>query len=114
MLRVTHSTSRYTFKPDPYSSHSVMLEWLGQGQGRMLLDVGAADGLLSRRFTERGWRVTGLEYDPVAAQAASRWCERVVVANLDREIPSSRTSTTSSCTATCSSTSRTRFASSPA
>jgi 2-polyprenyl-3-methyl-5-hydroxy-6-metoxy-1,4-benzoquinol methylase len=87
MLRVTHSASRYTFKPDPYSSHSVMLEWLGQGQGRTLLDVGAADGLLSRRFTEHGWRVTGLECDPVAAQAASRWCERVVVANLDREIP---------------------------
>ncbi|MBI1736753.1 MAG: class I SAM-dependent methyltransferase [Candidatus Rokubacteria bacterium] len=79
--------SRYTFKPDPYSSHSVMLGWLGQGHGRRLLDVGAADGLLSRRFTERGWRVTGVESDPIAAQAGSKWCERMVVANLDRDTP---------------------------
>jgi 2-polyprenyl-3-methyl-5-hydroxy-6-metoxy-1,4-benzoquinol methylase len=85
--RVSEVPSRYTFKPDPYSSHSVMLRWLGEGRGRTLLDVGAADGLLSRRFTERGWRVTGIECDPAAAQAGARWCERMVVANLDRQTP---------------------------
>src|SRR5438094_6209669 len=63
--------SRYTLKGDPYSSHSVILDWLGDGRGRRLLDVGAADGLLSRRLTERGWKVTGLEADPAAAAAAA-------------------------------------------
>lgn len=78
---------RYEFKPDPYSSHSVMLRWLGEGHGRTLLDVGAADGLLSRKLTARGWRVTGIECDPALAQAGEAHCERMIVANLDREIP---------------------------
>jgi 2-polyprenyl-3-methyl-5-hydroxy-6-metoxy-1,4-benzoquinol methylase len=84
---VTVSLTRYQFKPDPYSSHSVILRWVGQGRGRRLLDVGAADGLLSGKLTARGWRVTGLEVDPGLAQAAGRYCEQVVVANLDRGVP---------------------------
>lgn len=87
MTRVAEEVSRYQFKPDAYSSHSVILRWLADGHGRGLLDVGAADGLLSRPFTERGWRVTGIECDPAAAQAGARWCERMVVANLDRDVP---------------------------
>ncbi|MBI2205036.1 MAG: class I SAM-dependent methyltransferase [Candidatus Rokubacteria bacterium] len=84
---MAEEVSRYRFKPDAYSSHSVILRWLEDGGGRRLLDVGAADGLLSRPFTERGWRVTGIECDPAAAQAGARWCEHMVVANLDRAVP---------------------------
>jgi len=65
----------------------VILRWLGPGAGRSLLDVGAADGLLSRPLADLGWRVTGVERDPVLAQSGARWCERMVLANLDREIP---------------------------
>ena len=79
--------SRYTLKDDPYSSHSVILDWLGDGRGRRLLDVGAADGLLSRLLTERGWKVTGLEADPAAAAAGAAHCERMIVADLDAGIP---------------------------
>ena len=79
--------SRYTLKTDPYSSHSVILDSLGEGHGRRLLDVGAADGLLSRRLTERGWKVTGLEADPVAARAGAAHCERMIVADLDTGLP---------------------------
>lgn len=79
--------SRYTLKDDPYSSHSIIVDWLGEGRGRRLLDVGAADGLLSRLLTERGWKVTGLEADPVAAAAAAVHCERIVVADLDAGVP---------------------------
>ena len=79
--------SRYSLKTDPYSSHSVILGWLAAGRGRRLLDVGAADGLLSRHLTERGWRVTGLEADPDAAQAGAGHCERMIVADLNQETP---------------------------
>src|SRR5438874_7623763 len=79
--------SRYTLKTDPYSSHSVILDSLGEGHGRRLLDVGAADGLLSRRLTERGWKVTGLEADAVAARAGAERCERMVVSDLDTGLP---------------------------
>src|SRR5690348_2005537 len=79
--------SRYTLKNDPYSSHSVILDWLGEGRGRRLLDVGAADGLLARHLTARGWKVTGLETDPIAAAAGAVHCERMIVADLDAGVP---------------------------
>ena len=81
------ASPRYMLKPDPHSSHSVILRWLGEGRGRRLLDVGAADGLLSRQLTERGWRVTAIEGDPALAQAGARHCGRMITVNLDREIP---------------------------
>lgn len=80
-------TPRYVLKPEPHSSHSIILGWLGEGRGRRILDVGAADGLLSRRLTERGWRVTGIEGDPALAQAGAPHCERMITANLNREVP---------------------------
>ena len=80
-------TRRYTLKPDPHSSHSVMLAWLGAGHGRRLLDVGAADGLLSRHLSDAGWRVTGIEADRELAAAGRAFCERMVVADLDRDVP---------------------------
>jgi 2-polyprenyl-3-methyl-5-hydroxy-6-metoxy-1,4-benzoquinol methylase len=84
---VTAHASRYTLKPDPHSSHSVILRWLGDGHGRRVLDVGAADGVLSRHLTARGWKVTALEADPAAAAAAQPHCERVIVADLAAGVP---------------------------
>jgi 2-polyprenyl-3-methyl-5-hydroxy-6-metoxy-1,4-benzoquinol methylase len=63
------------------------LRWLGEGRGRRLLDVGAADGLLSRQLMACGWRVTAIEGDPALAQVGARYCERMITLNLDREIP---------------------------
>ena len=79
--------SRYTLKTDPHSSHSVILSWLGEGRGRRLLDVGAADGLLSRHLTARGWTVTAIEADPALAAAGAAHCERMLVADLNRGVP---------------------------
>ena len=84
---MTTARARYTLKADPHSSHSVILRWLGQGHGRRLLDVGAADGLLARELSARGWRVTGIEADPAAAKLGADACERMLVADLDRETP---------------------------
>ncbi len=86
-MPVRATRPRYEFKPDRHSSHSMIVRWLGEGRGRPLLDVGAADGLLARPLTAAGWRVTGLERDPAAAQSGARWCEHMIVANLDRAIP---------------------------
>lgn len=77
----------YALKTDPWSSHAVILRWAGPGNGRRLLDVGAADGLLSRHFRAAGWRVTGIESNPAAARIAASHCERVLVADLDHELP---------------------------
>ncbi len=73
----------YTFKADPHSSHAIVLDWLGDGRGRRVLDVGAADGLLARHLSARGWRVTGIERDPALAEAAQAHVERLVRADLE-------------------------------
>ena len=78
---------RYTLKRDPFSSHSIILDWLADGHGRRLLDVGAADGLLGRHLTERGWKVTGIEADPAMAAVGGAHCERMLVADLNRGVP---------------------------
>ena len=46
------ATSVYQFKGDPYSSHSVILSHLREGEGRRLLDVGAATGYLAERVAD--------------------------------------------------------------
>jgi SAM-dependent methyltransferase len=77
----------YAFKADPHSSHGLMLQWLGEGGNRRLLDVGAADGLLARHLAARGWRVTGIESDAALADAGAAHCERVIHVDLNRGLP---------------------------
>jgi len=79
--------SPYRLKADPYSSHSVILRHLPAGAGKKALDVGAAEGYLAEILTARGFEVTCLERDPGLAAAAAGKCRRVVVADLERELP---------------------------
>lgn len=79
--------ARYQLKDDPYSSHSVILSFLGEGAGRRLLDVGAADGFLAEILTARGWVVTALERDRSLAEQARGKCATVVVADLAEGVP---------------------------
>jgi SAM-dependent methyltransferase len=79
--------SPYQFKADPYSSHSVILSLLGEGHGRTLLDVGAAQGFLSEMLSLRGYKVTALEGNPTLAEAAVGKCHKVVMANLNQRLP---------------------------
>ena len=76
------SGSPYQLKDDPYSSHSVVLSLLGQGDGRRALDAGAADGFLAELMTGLGWTVTALERDPVQAERARGRCHEVIVADV--------------------------------
>ena len=84
---VEHSVQPYQLKRDPYSSHSVILALLGEGRGRKLLDIGAAQGDMAQLLTERGFEVTALEGDPTLAAMAQGKCHKVVVANLDGDLP---------------------------
>lgn len=75
-------SSPYQFKDDPYSSHRVMIALLGEGEGRRLLDAGAADGFLAELLTGHGWIVTALERDPIQADRARGRCHEVIVGDL--------------------------------
>jgi len=82
------TTLRYVAKEqDRFSSHSLILARAGEGRGRRLLDVGAAQGMLAERFTERGFEVTCIEGDPELAEMSRPKCHRMIVADLDAPVP---------------------------
>jgi SAM-dependent methyltransferase len=81
------SGAPYRLKDDPYSSHSIILDRLGEGRGRRALDVGAADGYLAERLTAAGWKVTAVERDAAQAERAAARCEQALAVDLERELP---------------------------
>jgi len=81
------SASPYQLKDDPYSSHGVILSMLGRGEGRRVLDAGAADGFLAERLTGLGWTVTAVERDPVQGERARGKCHEVIIADLAEVAP---------------------------
>src|SRR4051794_10755635 len=63
------------------NSHTLMVELVG-GDKRVL-DVGCATGYLARVLGERGCTVSGLEADPIAAEEARPYLERLVVGDVE-------------------------------
>jgi len=63
------------------NSHTLMVELVGHG--KRVLDVGCGTGDLAEALAERGCRVTGVEIDPEAARQAEKYCERVIVGDVE-------------------------------
>lgn len=77
------STKYYDAEFDPEAlnnSHALMVALVGTGQ--RVLDAGCATGYLARELVERGNHVSGVEYDPAAAEQAQPHVERLVVGDL--------------------------------
>jgi len=51
--------------------------------GARVLDVGCASGYLAERYAARGCRVFGIESDAANAERARRFCESVVVGDIE-------------------------------
>ena len=77
---------RYPVKESPYSSHSVILSLVGEGQGRSLLDVGCADGTMAQEFSKAGWDVTGIEPFSDDAQRARERGVRVLDLSIEEAV----------------------------
>jgi GT2 family glycosyltransferase/2-polyprenyl-3-methyl-5-hydroxy-6-metoxy-1,4-benzoquinol methylase len=52
-------------------------------ENRQVLDVGCATGSVAQALTERGCRVVGIEIDPIAAKQAERFCDEVIVGDVE-------------------------------
>ncbi|HEV3474179.1 MAG TPA: glycosyltransferase [Actinomycetota bacterium] len=53
------------------------------GRDKKVLDVGPATGYVARALRQRRCRVTGIEVDAEAAAAAARFCERMIVGDVE-------------------------------
>lgn len=74
------------FNERRHRAHMKLLD--AAGSGKRVLEVGCSTGYLTERLVQRGNTVVGLELDPDAAREAERWCEWVLVGDLERmELP---------------------------
>jgi 2-polyprenyl-3-methyl-5-hydroxy-6-metoxy-1,4-benzoquinol methylase len=86
-LATVWSQASYQFKCDQYSSHAVILNRAGEGKGKRLLDVGAAEGYLAELFRSSEFEVVCLEGNPFFVTALRNKNFQVVHADLDLPVP---------------------------
>lgn len=73
-------------EPEPadglaHDAHSIAV--LSIPPGSRVLDVGTGLGIVARQLAERSCKVVGIEQNKQSAKVAARWCERVVVGDLE-------------------------------
>ena len=69
------------FNPNPYGSHMKLLDLVDKN--KVVLDVGCATGQLAKRLKEKGCKVYGIEIDEDAAKIARKYCEDVIVGDIE-------------------------------
>ncbi len=69
------------FDPTPYRTHRRTLGFLRPGT--RVLEVGSGSGALTERIQAMGCTVVGIERDPEAAEKARRFCEDVLVGDIE-------------------------------
>lgn len=63
------------------TSHAQLIRLTGRN--KKVLEVGPATGYITEVLAQRGCNVTCIEKDPTAAELAQRFCERMIVANVE-------------------------------
>jgi 2-polyprenyl-3-methyl-5-hydroxy-6-metoxy-1,4-benzoquinol methylase len=71
-----------TLDDSPGSAHTLVMELVPEGA--KVLDVGCATGYMARALVDkRSCRVTGIEISEEAGQQARRYCERVIIGDVE-------------------------------
>lgn len=65
------------FDPNPYGTHMKVLNLVGKN--KRVLEIGCATGQISRRLSENGCEVVGVEFDEASALVAQRFCKNVIM-----------------------------------
>lgn len=69
------------FDPNSYRSHQKILQMVGKD--KKVLEVGCATGYISKRLQENGCTVVGVEIDRESALEARKYCNEVIVGNVE-------------------------------
>jgi 2-polyprenyl-3-methyl-5-hydroxy-6-metoxy-1,4-benzoquinol methylase len=64
------------------SSHSLIIELTGENKN--VLEVGTSTGYMSRILKEMGNTVTGIEIDREAAKIAERYCDSLIIGDIEK------------------------------
>lgn len=72
----------YEFDESIYGSHIKIIDSVGKD--KKVLDVGCNKGYLAKRFKENGCRVVGIEADHQSAQFAKKFCDEVIIADVEK------------------------------
>jgi 2-polyprenyl-3-methyl-5-hydroxy-6-metoxy-1,4-benzoquinol methylase len=79
------SAARYDFEEIDLESESVHADVVRLvGKDARVLELGPATGYMSKALVGRGCTVVGIELDEAMAERAKRFCERVIVGDLDK------------------------------
>ena len=74
-------TAYVPFNERRHRAHAKLLEAVGSG--KRVLELGCSSGYLAKPLSERGNTVVGVELDAEAAREAERWCEHVIVGDVE-------------------------------
>jgi len=81
---MTTPASRYDYRFDPSGDSTAAQVCRMVGHNKNVLELGCAAGAMSAVLAGHyQCRVTGVEYDPTAAESARAYCQEVLVASLD-------------------------------
>lgn len=67
---------------DRFGAHSKIINLVGKHKD--ILEVGCVSGYMSREIVKRNNRVWGVDIDPVSAKIAKRYCQRVIIGDIER------------------------------
>lgn len=74
----------YTFKPYPYSSHSVIISWLEKfPSGTRILDIGTATGFIGKMLQHKGFELYGLEPEAQWIEIARPYYRHILCSDLE-------------------------------
>jgi len=69
------------FNTSPFSVHTQILNSI-RNQSKVL-DIGCAEGYLSKKIALKGCEVVGIELDTEAALKAEKYCKEVIIGNIE-------------------------------
>ncbi|MGC9456465.1 MAG: methyltransferase domain-containing protein [Halothiobacillaceae bacterium] len=77
-------SDHYDYAIDPAGDSTANKVLRMVGQGKHVLELGTASGVMTQALVEQGCRVVGVEYCPEFAECAAAYCEKMIVGDVER------------------------------